>query len=72
MSASVITGPGIYQMRNGDFVAVTNRLGNGRWSDFSQRSGWLSDGFYWGGDGRCPFDIIRRVSDLPAIEEVKP
>ena len=62
---ALITGPGIYQMRNGDFVAITNRLHNRNWSDFSQRTGWLSDGMYWGGNGSGPFDIIRHAADLP-------
>ncbi len=65
MTDAIITGPGLYVLRNGDFVAIVRR-----WSD-----GWVSaeDAESWETDGSChrgdaDYDIVRRATPEEAAK----
>ena len=62
MTDAIITGPGLYVLRNGDFVAIVHK-----WAD-----GWggAEDALFWSPDGCChgltERDIIRRATPKEA------
>ena len=59
MTDAVITGPGLYVLRNGDFVAIVRRDADGIWHDW-QDAFWLDSGRDWCRSApQDPYDIIR-------------